>query len=75
VGDPTNYEVEIDCREGAVFLLVCRSIDGRRPPGYYMHDGRRTRAHLADVLDTGGELERSPPRDCVRPFMRRGPPR
>jgi hypothetical protein len=58
VGDPTTYEVEIDCREGAVFLLVCRSIDGRRPPGYYMHDGRRTRAHLAEVLDTGGELEK-----------------
>ena len=54
-----TIEVELDWREGAVFVLVCRTVNGRRPPGYYMHDGRRMRVQLTDVLDGGNEQDRA----------------
>lgn len=58
VGEPATFEVELDWREQAVFLLVCRTIDGRRPPGYYVHEGRVVRTHLAQALDTGAQRGR-----------------
>lgn len=51
VGDPITFEVELDWREGAAFLLVCRTVDGQRPPGYYSHHGRRMRVHFVETLD------------------------
>lgn len=44
------FEVECDWREQAVFVLVCRTVDGNRPPGYYMHEGHRVRVHLFEAL-------------------------
>jgi hypothetical protein len=45
------FEMELDWRERAAFLLVGRSRDGGRPDGYYMDSqGRRVRWHLAQIL-------------------------
>jgi hypothetical protein len=54
-----TVEVELDWRERCAFVLVCRTVDRRRPPGYYMHDGRRMRVHLAQALDGGDEQDRA----------------
>jgi hypothetical protein len=50
------FEVELNWRERAVFLLVGRAPDGRRPPGYYMYNGKRVRLHLAQALMETGVL-------------------
>lgn len=49
-----TFEIELDWRDGAVFVLVCRTIGSTRPPGYYMHDGVRVRRHLPDAMSTAG---------------------
>jgi hypothetical protein len=51
-------EVEFDWREGAVFVLVARPENGRRPSGYYMHEGRRVRRQLTEVLSAGDDEEK-----------------
>lgn len=56
VGDRYTLELELDWRERAAFLLVARTENGQRPPGYYVHAGRRVRTHLTAVLD-GGDAE------------------
>ena len=38
---PLVFEVSIEWREENSSLLVGRTVNGRRPPGYYMHEGRR----------------------------------
>jgi hypothetical protein len=55
---PLTYEVELDWRERVAVLLVCRTIDGHRPPGYYTHGGERVRVHLAQALSSGDEDDR-----------------
>ncbi len=45
-----TFEVEFDWREQSVFLLVGRTMGGRRPPGYYVHQGKRVRVHLLQAL-------------------------
>jgi hypothetical protein len=50
VGEALTFELELDWRDQAAFLLVCRTVNGRRPPGYYVHEGRRMRVHLAEAL-------------------------
>lgn len=54
VGEQATFEVEMDWRERAAFLLVCRTVAGGRPPGYYAHDGRRVRVHLVQALELAG---------------------
>jgi len=49
-----TVEVELDWREKRVFVLVCRTVDGGRPPGYYRYDGRLMRVSLFDALNSGG---------------------
>jgi hypothetical protein len=56
---PVTVEVELDWREKSVFILICRTVDGRRPPGYYRHDGRLMREQLAEALDGGDEQDRA----------------
>lgn len=51
VGEQATFEVELDWRERAAFVLVCRTVEGRRPPGYYMHRGGQVRMHLAQGLE------------------------
>lgn len=53
VGNPLTFEVELDWRDACAFVLVCRTVDGRRPPGYYMHEGRLIRIHLSEALVKG----------------------
>ncbi|MBC6458888.1 hypothetical protein [Actinomadura sp. HBU206391] len=45
-----TLELELDWREETAFMLVCRTVGGRPPPGYYRHDGRLMRMHLAEAL-------------------------
>jgi len=55
LGRELGFEVEVDWRSAGAFLLVVRLSDGRLPAsGYYMHEGRRIRRHLADV--TAGSI-------------------
>jgi hypothetical protein len=56
VTEPNSFELELDWREQAAFLLVARTQGGRRPDGYYLHDGRRIRIHLSEVLGDPPEL-------------------
>ena len=56
VMEPNSFELELDWREQAAFLLVARTEGGRRPDGYYMNDGHRVRIHLAEVLGDPPEL-------------------
>lgn len=50
LGRELGFEVEINGREAGAFLLVVRLSDGRLPAGgYYLHEGRRIRKHLAEV--------------------------
>lgn len=52
-------EVELDWREGAVFVLFGLLVDGRRPSGYYVDDaGQRVRWHLHEVLNEAGHEQR-----------------
>lgn len=57
--DPVTVEVELDWQEAAAFLLIGRTVDGKRPPGYYVHDGKRMRVHLAEVLGSGTDEDRA----------------
>jgi hypothetical protein len=50
VGERETFELELDWHEQAAFLLVCLTVDGRRPPGYYVHEGRRVRLQLVEAL-------------------------
>ena len=50
VGEHLTFELELDWQEQAAFLLVCLTVDGRRPPGYYVHEGRRVRLLLVEAL-------------------------
>ena len=48
-------EVELDWREGAVFVLVGELVEGQVPDGYYVDSsGRKSRWHLGPVLENGG---------------------
>ena len=50
ISDPLTFEVELDWRDRAAYLLVARTVGGHRPPGYYMHAGNRMRLHLIEAL-------------------------
>ena len=54
VENPLTYEVELDWREGAAFLLVAQTVNGDRPGGYYTDEGRRVRVHLLEALRKAG---------------------
>jgi len=49
-----TFEIELDWREGAAFVLVCRTIDSARPAGYSMHGGVRVRRQLPDAMSAAG---------------------
>ena len=51
------FEVEYDWLEQSVFLLACRTINGDRPGGYYMHEGQRVRVHLTRALEAAELLD------------------
>lgn len=55
VGERLTIEVELDWREGSAFILICRTVRGGRPPGYYVHEGQRVRLHLAEALQRFGD--------------------
>lgn len=57
-GGSITIEVELDWQEWAAFLLLCRTVDGRRPPGYYMHEGKRMRVHFTEALADGTDQDR-----------------
>jgi hypothetical protein len=57
--DPLTIELELDWRDLIVTLLLCRTVDRGRPPGYYFHEGRPMRVHLALALDGGNQDDRS----------------
>lgn len=56
ISDPLTFEVELDWRETAAFLLVARTTEKRRPPGYYVHGGKRMRVHLMEALRRSNSL-------------------
>jgi hypothetical protein len=56
ISDPLTFEVELDWRERAAFLLVAQTIGGHRPPGYYVHLDKRVRLHLMDALRRSNSL-------------------
>jgi hypothetical protein len=61
------FELELDWREEAVFLLVGRTVDGRRPAGYYVDpSGQKVRWHLGAVLERGGPALRAVATDLRR---------
>jgi hypothetical protein len=51
--EPITIEVHVDWRESAVEVLLCRTVDGGRPPGWYAHAGRRMRVLLHVALRSG----------------------
>ena len=65
-----TFEVEYDWHEQAVFLLVCRTIEGARPGGYYMFARQRVRVHLLQALESAG-LADEPLRAELRGATRR----
>ncbi len=68
------FEVELDWREAAVFLLLGRTIEGRRPKGYYVDEsGRKVRWHLVAVLDRDGPVCRAIAADLRRVARGSGP--
>ena len=54
-----TVEVEYDWHEQAVFLLMCRTIEGARPGGYYVLAGQRVRVHLLEALESTGLVDES----------------
>jgi hypothetical protein len=50
IDDPATFEVELDWLERAAFVLVGRTVDGHRPPGYYVSEGKRVRVQLIEAL-------------------------
>ena len=58
-GPELSFELELDWREQTAFLLVCRTVDGHLPGGYYSDQGRRVRLHLADALSSTGVLTKA----------------
>lgn len=57
---PVTVEVELDRGDQIVHVLIGRTVNGHRPPGYYRHDGRLMRVQFTDALDGGGEPDRAP---------------
>ncbi|WP_162907670.1 hypothetical protein [Allorhizocola rhizosphaerae] len=51
---PLTFEVELDWQELCAFLLIARTVEGGRPPGYYMHEGKRMRVQFHDALTQTG---------------------
>ena len=74
VMDPQTFELELDWREGAALMLVARTDNGRRPGGYYMHEGQRVRIHLGEVLDNGGVADQRLAAD-LRPVVKGSGPK
>jgi len=56
---PVTVEVELDRGDQIVHVLIGRTVNGHRPPGYYRHDGRLMRVQFTDALDGGGEPDRA----------------
>lgn len=53
-----TVEVGFDWRDSIVDLLLCRTVAGKPPPGYYVHEGRVMRFHLEEVLASGDRDDR-----------------
>lgn len=49
-GNGVGVEVELDWRDVGVFVLLVHLENGKQPAGYYMHEGKRVRVHIEDVL-------------------------
>ena len=49
-----SFEIELDWREQATFVLVCRGTRFERTSGYYLSEGRRDRRHLEEALSLAG---------------------
>ena len=50
ISDPLTFEIELDWRDRAAFLLVARTVGEHRSPGYYMDAGSLMRVHLIEAL-------------------------
>lgn len=48
--EPIAVELQIDWREGWVFVLIVRLEGGQLPKGYYMSEGRKVRVHLLNTV-------------------------
>lgn len=59
INDPATFEVELDWLERAAFVLVGRTVEGHRPPGYYVSEGKRVRVQLIEALRKAGLLNPS----------------
>lgn len=66
------FEIELDWREQCVSILFCRTVDGKRPPGYYAHEDRRVRVHLAYVLGKYGDSDRADAKELKEATRRSG---
>nr|WP_221377190.1 hypothetical protein [Actinoplanes polyasparticus] len=55
----TTVEVELDWWDQGALVLPGRTVNGKRPPGYYRHDGRRMRVILTLALDDGDAQDRA----------------
>jgi hypothetical protein len=52
-------EVTLDWREQFALVGLRRPVEGGRPSGYYVHEGRRIRTYLGLALRTGDERDRA----------------
>jgi hypothetical protein len=51
--------VELDWRDQVAHVLLGRTVNGKRPPGYYRHDGRRMRVSLTQALSNGDQQDQA----------------
>lgn len=69
-----SFEIELDWREQATFVLVCRATAGfKRAPGHYLYEGQRMRVHMADALGRLGLMDPDL-RQRLRSAMRKSGP-
>jgi len=45
-----GFQIQLDWHEFKVFVLVVLLDEGKIPSGYYVHQGRKIRVHLGEVL-------------------------
>ena len=59
VFEKITLELSFDWRDGWIDLYVCRTVDGKPPPGWAYHEGRLVRIGLAEVLSRGETGDRA----------------
>jgi hypothetical protein len=69
--DPMTTEINVLWSDLQLYVLLARTVDGRRPPGYYRHEGRQMRVPLTVALRKGTEADQAAAIDLERLIRRR----